>query len=46
MARSRLDGAVFESYPIDGKDKGKIPDDGWTVSVDNTSTQPQKVTAY
>lgn len=36
---------VFESRPIDGKDKDRIPDDGWTVGVSNTSTDPQRVTA-
>ena len=34
------------SYPIDGNDKDKIPDDGWTALGKNESLNAQKLRVY
>jgi len=36
------------SLPWDGKDKGKVPDDGWMVraGLANVASEPMVVTAY
>ena len=38
-------GPGFASFPIDGKDKDRIPDDGFQIGVKNTSTEPVTVRA-
>ena len=35
---------VFVSRPFDGKDKDKVPEDGWEFSISNTSSKAEKVT--
>lgn len=37
---------VFASHPYDGKDKDRIPDDGWEIGASNTSSQALKVTVF
>jgi hypothetical protein len=37
---------VINSRPIDSKDSGKVPDDGWLGAVTNTSDQDLKLTAH
>jgi hypothetical protein len=38
--------AIRSSYPEDGADGDKIPDDGWTASVHNATPRAHKVRAY
>jgi hypothetical protein len=37
---------VFKSVPFDGRDRDRIPDDGWEVGISNTSSQSLRVTFY
>ena len=37
---------VFSSHPFDGKDKDKLPDDGWEIGASNPSSKSLRVTAY
>jgi hypothetical protein len=38
--------ALTETFPFDGGDRGRKPDDGWTVSVDLDGTVPVGLTAH
>ena len=40
------EGKLLSSYPVDGKDADKIPDDGWKVQGNNVSAVSQDLTAY
>lgn len=47
ISGSVSEGFVVSSYPIDGKDKGKAPDDGWRVSgFNNNGAPPKTLTAW
>ena len=37
---------VFSSHPFDGRDKDKLPDDGWEIGASNPSSKSLRVTAY
>ena len=32
---------IFASLPYDGRDRGKVPDDGWRIRVRNRTLSPQ-----
>ncbi len=37
---------TFASFPIDAGDRDKVPDDGWRVGAQSTTTQKQTLRAY
>jgi hypothetical protein len=37
---------LVKTIPIDSKDKGKVPDDGWSIVYENDGIVKQKFTAY
>jgi hypothetical protein len=39
-------GRLLSSFPVDGPDTGKVPDDGWQSSVYNVAGGAKKVTAF
>jgi hypothetical protein len=41
-----LEAYVLASYPIDGKDKDKAPDDGWRARAVNTDGSSKTLTAH
>ena len=39
-------GFIHSTFPIDGSDKGRVPDDGWKVVTSSDNVVPKKFTAY
>lgn len=40
LSGSLADGYLTTSFPIDGRDDGKVPDDGWSAQAQNDSAAP------
>ena len=46
MKGGPIPSVLDSSYPVDGNDKDKIPDDGWTALGNNESLAPQKLIVF
>jgi len=46
MGKDGGDGIALASYPVDGKDADKVPDDGWKVQGYNRTAGTLPLTAY